>query len=84
MEKWDISYYSEKLKEDRYKFNEEELRPYFSLGVVLKGLQGSGKDRTIHILHLIIGKENDYIHRTSEIKELYGDFNFKQFPIIKK
>ena len=44
-------------------------------GVVLKGLQGSGKDRTIDILHLIIGKENDYIHRTSEIKELYGDFN---------
>jgi hypothetical protein len=44
-------------------------------GVVLKGLQGAGKDRTIDILHLLMGKENDYIHRTSEIKELYGDFN---------
>jgi len=43
MEKWDISYYSEKLKEDRYKFNEEELRPYFSLGVVLKGLWSLAK-----------------------------------------
>jgi len=43
MEKWDISYYSEKLKEDRYKFNQEELRPYFSLGVVLKGLWSLAK-----------------------------------------
>ena len=26
---WDFAYYSEKLKEQKYAFNEEELRPYF-------------------------------------------------------
>ena len=30
--------YSNKLKEDRYNFNEEDLKPYLSLGNVLKGL----------------------------------------------
>ncbi len=28
---WDFGYYSEKLKEEKYSFNEEDLRPYFQL-----------------------------------------------------
>jgi peptidyl-dipeptidase Dcp len=35
---WDFSYYSEKLKEKKYKFNEEELRPYFKLENVVEGV----------------------------------------------
>ncbi len=35
---WDIAYYSEKLKEKKYKFNEEELRPYFQLEHVVEGV----------------------------------------------
>ena len=38
LELWDISYYSEKLKETKYKFKEEDLKPYFALENVLKGL----------------------------------------------
>ncbi len=35
---WDIAYYSEKLKEQKYSFNEEELRPYFKLENVIEGV----------------------------------------------
>jgi hypothetical protein len=45
------------------------------VGVALKGLQGSGKDRTINIMSKIMGSDNDCIHRTSEMNELYGNFN---------
>ncbi len=35
---WDFSYYSEKLKEKKYQFNDEELRPYFKLENVVNGV----------------------------------------------
>lgn len=35
---WDFSFYSEKLKEKKYAFNEEELRPYFKLENVVAGV----------------------------------------------
>lgn len=35
---WDFAYYSEKLKEKKYSFNEEDLRPYFRLENVVKGV----------------------------------------------
>ncbi len=38
LEAWDIGYYSEKQRQAKYDFNEEELRPYFPLGRVLQGL----------------------------------------------
>ncbi len=38
LEAWDIPYYSEKLRESRYDFREEDLRPYFPAPRVLAGL----------------------------------------------
>ncbi len=35
---WDASYYAEKLREQRYAFNEEELRPYFPEQQVIDGM----------------------------------------------
>lgn len=35
---WDFAYYSEKLKEKKYAFNEEDLRPYFKLENVVNGV----------------------------------------------
>lgn len=35
---WDIGYYSERLRETRFNYTEEELRPYFQLPKVLEGL----------------------------------------------
>jgi oligopeptidase A len=38
LEAWDVAYYSEKQRQARYDFNEEELRAYFPLDRVLDGL----------------------------------------------
>ena len=35
---WDVGYWAEKQREAKFDFNEEELRPYFSLPRVLDGL----------------------------------------------
>ena len=35
---WDLAYYSEKLREQRYAFSKEELRPYFPESQVLPGM----------------------------------------------
>ena len=37
---WDINYYAEKLKTQRYSYDEEEVRQYLSLYAVLGGLFG--------------------------------------------
>lgn len=37
---WDWAYYSEKLKNKKFNLNEEELRPYFELSQVEKGVFG--------------------------------------------
>jgi len=38
LEPWDWSYYTEKLRQQKYALNEEEIRQYFPLDSVLKGL----------------------------------------------
>lgn len=40
---WDFAYYSEKLKEEKYAFNEEDLRPYFQLEKVVDGVFAHAK-----------------------------------------
>lgn len=38
LEPWDFSYYAEKLKTQKYSFDEETLRPYFKLENVMNGV----------------------------------------------
>lgn len=38
LQSWDITYYAEKLKQDKYSVSDEELRPYFPEQKVLSGL----------------------------------------------
>ncbi|MGZ3770889.1 MAG: M3 family metallopeptidase [Bdellovibrio sp.] len=40
---WDFGYYSEKVKEEKYAFNEEDLRPYFKLENVVEGVFAHAK-----------------------------------------
>lgn len=40
---WDYYYYAEKVKKQRYDLDESEVRPYFSLENVLKGLFGAAE-----------------------------------------
>ena len=42
MEPWDRAFYAERMREERFAFQEEELRPYFSLPRVLDGLFALG------------------------------------------
>lgn len=37
---WDLTYWSERLREKQYEYSEEELKPYFPLPAVLDGLFG--------------------------------------------
>lgn len=38
LQAWDVAYTSEKLRQQKYAFSDEELRPYFPVDHVLKGL----------------------------------------------
>jgi len=38
LQAWDIAYYSEKLRQDKYAISQEELKPYFPEPVVVSGL----------------------------------------------
>jgi peptidyl-dipeptidase Dcp len=38
LEKWDSAFYSEKLKQDKFHLDEEQLKPYFELDRVLQGM----------------------------------------------
>ncbi len=69
VQSWDIAYYSEKLKEQKYAFNEEELRPYFKLENVVNGVFEHAKK-----LYGIYFKENTKIpvyHEEVKVYEIY-------------
>lgn len=38
LQAWDVPYYAERLKEQRYSLSQEELKPYFPLDTVLEGM----------------------------------------------
>ena len=40
LEAWDYSYWSDKLKNAKYSFNDEDMRPYFELDNTVKGVFG--------------------------------------------
>ena len=40
LEPWDVTFWSERLKESKFDMTEEELRPYFALPAVLEGMFG--------------------------------------------
>ncbi|HEX7388323.1 MAG TPA: M3 family metallopeptidase [Castellaniella sp.] len=47
LEPWDVAYASERLRESRYAYSDEELRPYFTESHVLQGL--------FQVIHTLFG-----------------------------
>src|SRR5690606_26809378 len=66
LEKWDGSYYSEKLKQQRFALDDELLKPYFKLENVLNGVFEIAK--RLYDLHF---KQIDTIDKYHEDVETY-------------
>ena len=64
-EAWDVAYYSEKLREHKFKLSQEELRPYFPVPQVLEGL--------FNIVNLLYGLT---ITRREQIDTWHPDVRF--------
>jgi len=75
LQRWDWAYYSEKLKHDRYGFNEEEVKPYFKLENVIDGVFGLAG--TLYGLKLKENKEIPVYHPDVKPYEVFDtDGNF--------
>ncbi|MFZ9037262.1 MAG: M3 family metallopeptidase [Gammaproteobacteria bacterium] len=72
---WDYPYYSEKLKQERYRISDEDLKPYFSDERVIKGLF----DIVARLYQVEISAVDDGIDRWDEqvgfyqIRDRYGE-----------
>ncbi|MDE7407658.1 MAG: peptidase M3, partial [Muribaculaceae bacterium] len=58
---WDYSYYANKLKQAKYAYDEEALRPYFELGRVTEGIFGLAT--RLYGLHFTETTEVDRYHK---------------------
>ena len=71
LQQWDFSYYSEKLKEKRYAFDDESLRPYFKLENVLAGVFEHA--RRLFGLKFAESREYPVYHEDVKVFEVYKD-----------
>ncbi len=65
LEAWDLPYYSEKLKEQKYNISQEQLRPYFPAEKVLDGM--------FTVANKLFGIE---IERVNDIETWHKDVRF--------
>ncbi|MBO7607573.1 MAG: M3 family metallopeptidase [Paludibacteraceae bacterium] len=81
---WDWSFYSEKLRDEKYSINDELLRPYFELEHVKKGVFGLAtklygltfkKNESIPVYHEEVEAFDVYDKDGSFLAVLYTDFH---------
>lgn len=81
---WDFSYYSEKLKNEKYNLDEEALRPYFELDNVKRGVFGLAtrlygvkfkENKDIPVYHPEVQAFEAYDKDDSFLAVLYTDFH---------
>lgn len=68
---WDYAYWSDKLKNDKYSFNDEDMKPYFELNNTIKGVFGLATK-----LYGYKFKETDKVdkyHPDVKVYEVYDD-----------
>lgn len=68
---WDFSYWSERLKENLFQLNSEELRPYFSLDKVVAGAFEHA--RKLYGLTFVESKEYPKYHPDVTVYEVYTE-----------
>ena len=69
LETWDVAFYSEKLKQEKFNFSDEDLRDYFPLSKVLAGLYKIIK--TIYGLDVKAAIDYDTYHSDVKLLEFY-------------
>jgi len=85
LEKWDSAYYSEKLKQELFNFDDEKLKPYFKLENVIEGvftIANKLYDLNFEEIHNIDKYHNDVLTYkvTNEKDELISIFYADFFP----
>ena len=84
---WDMAYYAEQLKQEKFKLNEEELRPYFELESVKKGVFGLAtrlygitfrENKDIPVYHPDVHAYEVFDKDGSYLAVLYTDFHPRQ------
>ena len=69
---WDVAYWSERLREHRFDYSEEDLRPYFPLSVVLEGLFALA-ERLFGVTIRSADGETPVWHRDVRFFRVFGD-----------
>ena len=86
LEGWDYSYWSDKLKNERYAFNDEDMRPYFELDNTIKGVFGLAtklygytfkENKNIPAYHPDVKVFDVYKKDGSLLGVLYTDFYYR-------
>lgn len=77
IQSWDFWYYAEKLKEKKYNFDEEALRPYFKLENSIQGVFEHA--RRLFGLKFVETKEYPVYHEDVKVYEVYKETNGKDF-----
>ena len=84
LQPWDWSYYSEKLKDEKYSVNDEMLKPYFELEQVKKGVFGLAtrlyglkvtKNAKIPVYNLEVDAYDVTDEKGNFVAVLYTDFH---------
>ncbi|WP_455169123.1 M3 family metallopeptidase, partial [Aegicerativicinus sediminis] len=72
-QKWDSSYYSEKLKQQLFNLDDEKLKPYFKLENVINGVFGVAN--RLYNLSFEVTKEIDVYHPDVKTYKVVGSDN---------
>jgi len=87
LQPWDYSYWYDRLKNDRYAFNEEDMKPYFELNNTIKGVLGLAtklygytfkENKDIDVYHPDVKAFEVYDRDKKLLGILYTDFFYRE------
>ena len=86
LESWDYSFWSDKLKSERYAFNDEDMKPYFELNNTINGVFGLAtklygykfkENKDIEVYHPDVKAYEVYESNGKLLGVLYADFFYR-------